>query len=400
MAASVLVRIDRGAFANAALASALAGAGLDRRDASLVTELVYGTLRMRRACDWLVERWLSRRPPPEALAALRLGAYQLAFLGTPAHAAVSSAVAATPRRWSGMVNAVLRRVAEQVAAGTGGRGEGRGEGGGEGRGEGIAWPDLATWLSYPDWIVALLEQDLGEQRARGALEAMNHPPRTPARADGYVQDLASQWVVEMLPPPPGGVVWDACAAPGGKWSALSALAALPALPALRGVGSQRGAPVVASDLRAARVRAMVRRLGGGPVVVADARNPPFRPASVGMVLVDAPCSGLGALRRRPDARWRLEPGDVDSLMALQRQLVAAAAAVLAPGGVLAYSVCTLTGAETLGLDRWAAEQLPEMEPLTTEAVGPWEPWGRGRLLLPQSAGTDGMYLLLLRKPAG
>lgn len=375
MAASVLVRIDRGAFANAALASALGASGLERRDAALVTELVYGTLRMRRACDWLLEEWLSRRPPPEAVAPLRMGAYQLAFMGTPAHAAVSSAVAATPRRWSGMVNAVLRRVAEQVGAGSGG---------GE---RGVGWPDLPTRLSYPDWIVELLEEDLGAERAHGALDAMNRPSQAPARADGYVQDLASQWVVEMLPPPPGGVVWDACAAPGGKWSALS------------GLGRQHAGPVVASDLRAARVRAMVRRLGGGPVVVADGRNPPFRSGSVGMVLVDAPCSGLGALRRRPDARWRLEPRDVDRLAQLQKQLISAAVGVLAPGGVLAYSVCTLSAAETSGVDRWMERQHPDMEPVVSEKAGPWEPWGRGRVLLPQSAGTDGMYLLLLRKPA-
>jgi 16S rRNA (cytosine967-C5)-methyltransferase len=104
------------------------------------------------------------------------------------------------------------------------------------------------------------------------------------------------------------------------------------------------------------------------------------------------------LRRRPDARWRIEPIDIDHLAALQRELVDAAVALLRPGGVLVYSVCTLTQAETLGIDAHLAERHPQLEPLESQG-DPWQPWGRGGLLLPQTEGTDGMTILRLRSPA-
>ncbi|MGH9037107.1 MAG: hypothetical protein ACRD0O_15195, partial [Acidimicrobiia bacterium] len=106
-------------------------------------------------------------------------------------------------------------------------------------------------------------------------------------------------------------------------------------------------------------------------------------------------SGLGVLRRRPESRWRLEPDDVDRAAALQRQLLAAAALALRPGGLLVYSVCTLTRAETTGIDEWAAAEFPHLEAQAPPGA-PWRSAGRGALLLPHVAGTDGMYLLLLR----
>ena len=117
------------------------------------------------------------------------------------------------------------------------------------------------------------------------------------------------------------------------------------------------------------------------------------------MLVDAPCSGLGALRRRPDARWRITPEDVDHLAGLQEQLVDAAVALLRPGGVLIYSVCTLTRAESLGIDEQLAGEHPRLVPLEPPS-DPWRPWGRGALLLPQAKGTDGMTILRLRCPDG
>jgi 16S rRNA (cytosine967-C5)-methyltransferase len=107
------------------------------------------------------------------------------------------------------------------------------------------------------------------------------------------------------------------------------------------------------------------------------------------VLVDATCSGIGVLRRRPDARWRVDADAVGRLAALQREIVESAIGLLRPGGTLVYSVCTLTEAETLGLDRWLADAHPELAQI--EPLGdPWRPHGRGALLLPQAAGTDGM----------
>ena len=113
------------------------------------------------------------------------------------------------------------------------------------------------------------------------------------------------------------------------------------------------------------------------------------------MLVDAPCSGLGVLRRRPDARWRVKPADVARLAVLQRDLLAAALPLVRPGGVLVYSVCTLTGEETRGIDGWLARTAPDAIPVPPPG-SPWQPVGRGALLLPQTEGTDGMYLLTLR----
>jgi 16S rRNA (cytosine967-C5)-methyltransferase len=130
-------------------------------------------------------------------------------------------------------------------------------------------------------------------------------------------------------------------------------------------------------------------------VVADGRALPVPPGRFDRVLLDAPCSGRGVLRRRPEARWRLGPDDPARLAVLQRELLTAAAAALRPGGLLAYSACTLTREETVEIDEWARHALPGLS--AAEPPGtPWRPLGRGALLLPQAAGTDGMYLLLLR----
>jgi 16S rRNA (cytosine967-C5)-methyltransferase len=158
-----------------------------------------------------------------------------------------------------------------------------------------------------------------------------------------------------------------------------------------------GATVIAADLHPKRA-ALITENGLRTVVVADARHPPFPHRSFDRVLVDAPCSGLGALRRRPDARWRIEPDDVDHLAVLQRELVDTAVTLVRPGGVLVYSVCTLTKAESLGIDDYLAERHPELAPLEPPGA-PWEPWGRGALLLPQTEGTDGMAIVQLGSPA-
>jgi 16S rRNA (cytosine967-C5)-methyltransferase len=114
------------------------------------------------------------------------------------------------------------------------------------------------------------------------------------------------------------------------------------------------------------------------------------------VLLDAPCSGLGVLRRRPDARWRVQPNDVRDLAALQRLLLAAAARAVKPGGRLVYAVCTLSQEETLDIDEWARTELPAFEAVTPPAA-PWRRLGRGALLLPSDAHTDGMYVLSLQR---
>lgn len=402
LAAEAVRRIDdEGAYANLLVPSLLDGSGLAERDRAFVTELAYGTTRRRRACDWLVDRYLVSPPDPSGRALLRIGAYQLVFLHTPPHAAVSATVAASPKRLRGLVNAVLRRVAD----------------GGE-----PTWPDEATRLSYPDWVLDRLTDDLGAADASAALAAMDEVVAPTTRADGYVQDRASQWVAEAVGAGPGDLVVDLCAAPGGKATFLAG----------------RGARVVAGDLRPSRVgliAANARTLGQahpstdgadhvGPEVddevgvidaggadepdadgpgrvwplVADGTAPAVRGGVVDRVLVDAPCSGLGALGRRADARWRVQPDDVGRLAELQRRLVTAALDLVGPGGTVVYSVCTLTAAETVAIDRWVEAERPEVVAEPLPADRPWRPLGRGGLVLPHDAGTDGMYALRLRVP--
>lgn len=357
-------QVDRGARANVVVPQMLNRSRLEARDRHLVTELVYGACRMQRACDWLAERYTRGRVDEEVRAALRLGTYQLGWTRIPAHAAVSATVSEVRNPGRTVVNAVLRRVADEIDRGL------------------VAWPDAATELSYPDWIVARLRSDIGAEAAVAALRQMNEPASATARADGYTQDLASQMIVEHLQPLAGaGLVADICAAPGGKATGWPA------------------ATVIAGDISLTRSRVVAAnadRLGATGVitVVADGTVPPFRGERFDLVLVDAPCSGLGVLRRRPDARWRIQPSDVDRLSALQRRLLSSAAGLVRPGGVLAYSVCTLTISETAEVDRWLAEQHPELSPLPPPSA-PWRHAGRGALLLPQTSGTDGMFLLTL-----
>jgi 16S rRNA (cytosine967-C5)-methyltransferase len=351
-----------GAYAHVALPAALNRADLDERDRAFATELVYGVTRRRRALDWVLDAFLVAAPPAPARAALRMGAYQIIELGTPAYAAVSATVSAAPRKHRALVNAVLRRVADACAP---------------------DWPDDPTRLSYPDWIVDTLADDLGRSAALAALESMNGPARPHRRQDGYVQDLSSQLVVEAIEVQAGDLVADLCAAPGGKATGLAA----------------RGATVIACDShqgRAGLLQANRRALGAASmtVVAADGRHPPLRPGRFDAVLVDAPCSGLGTLRRRPDARWRIEPSAVPRLAELQRALLDAATGLLRPGGRLVYSVCTLTAAETLAVaaDLSADDRL-ELLPAPDQ---PWSPHGGGAMLLPD-AERDGMALFRWRR---
>ena len=353
VALDALERIDAdGAYANLVVPKLLERSDLSPRDRRFVTELVYGTTRMRRACDFVVDRFLSRPPVSRVRNALRLGAYQLVFAEVPAHAAVAETVAVSPRPARGLVNAVLRRVARE--------------------GSSIEWPDDATRLSVPDWVPARLAADLGTERA-----------------DGYIQDRASQQVAAAVGAQPGELVLDACAAPGGKTTALA----------------EQGALVVAADVRPGRlglVRRNAERLAVTDqvaLVAADGRQPPWRAGGFDRVLLDAPCSGLGTLRRRPDLRWRVEERAVERLSRLQRELVTASVPLVRPGGILVYSVCTLTRAESTGIDDLVAAEHPELEPVAPPGA-PWEPWGRGAILVPQAAGTDGMCLFRYRRVEG
>jgi 16S rRNA (cytosine967-C5)-methyltransferase len=428
IAIDALVRVEEGGYAQLVLPALLGATSLSSRDRAFATDLVYGAVRSERRLDDLIDRVVTRpvkRLDPPVRAALRLGAYQL-LAGMKAYAAVGEtveALGARSPRAKGFVNANLRAISRL----------------------GPSFPlpdDPAVALSYPDWLVHRLTEAFGARDARRALSAMNEPAsmtlrpnvrvatrasleaeladddvdleagtlvaealrvrgvgdpaRLPAVAEGRAtpQDEGSQAVVEILAPAPGERVADLAAAPGGKATAIA----------------ERVGPagcVVALDLDAGRTRLVAEAadrcsLPWLHVSVADSRRPPLRTASFDRVLLDAPCSGLGVLRRRADARWRLTPEVIDECAALQRELLLAAAPLVRPGGRLVYSVCTLTPEETLDVDEFAAEHLPrftaEPSPAHLNPKGAWREHGRGALLLPHARGTDGMYVLALRAP--
>ena len=183
---------------------------------------------------------------------------------------------------------------------------------------------------------------------------------------------------------PGAVVYDLCAAPGGKATFIA--------------GANDSAIVVGSDLHEHRA-GLVRTAAEDTAttvhsVVADSTNAPYRPHSADAVLIDAPCSGLGSLRRRADARWRIKPGDIDNLAGLQFDLVSQAADLVKPDGQIVFSVCTLTDAESLAVDDRIKVELPQLEP---QPIGePWEAHGRGARLLPDAFEGDGMAVFNYR----
>ena len=438
LAIEALVRVEAGGYSNLVLPGLLRSSGLDERDRAFVTELVYGTLRAQGQTDFLLAE-ASKRPLPKldapVRAALRLATHQL-LAGVPPHAAVGPAVGAlagwksppSVRHAAGYANAVLRHVADA--------------------GPSWAFPDtddpeaVAVRTSHPRWLVDLLRRDLGAD-AEAVLASANIPPavtlrpnrlrttpdaltaelgttgaevepgslvpearlvrgagdlgRLPAVVEGRAtpQDQASQAVAIAVGARPGERILDLAAAPGGKATAMA-----------EAMGDE--GLVVAADVnpgRAARVRDAATRLGLGSVQVlaADGRHLPLRPGGdppggFDRVLLDAPCSGLGVLRRRPEARWRLDPSDIDRLAALQRELFTEAVSRTRPGGLLVYSVCTFAREETLDIDTWAAETFPGLTGLPAPGP-PWRPHGRGALLLPTAAGTDGMFLLRLQTPA-
>ena len=369
VAIAAIQRIDEdGAYANVLLPKMLVEVDMEPRDKGFATELVYGSTRQKRALDHLVDRFLIQDPPPSARAALRIGAHQLVNLGTPPHAAVSATVDASPKRFRGLVNAILRKVAAAAK-------------------DGVTFPTQAIELSYPDWIVERLTTDLGEERALAALRQMNEPATVHHRDDGYIQDPSSQLVAALVPGEPGDIVVDLCAAPGGKATALA----------------NRGMRVIAADQRLSRVGLVVDNrdrleIDDLHVVQSDGTAPPFPSARFDAVLVDAPCSGIGALRRRADARWRITAKDVTELAVLQQKILTAAADLVRPAGYLVYSVCTLTAAESIGVVESVAPRLTELgyEPLDAPE-GDWAAFGGPTHLLVPDADHDGMAIARWRQ---
>ena len=431
----------RDAYANLALPAILRRHRLHDRDAALTTELGYGTLRARGLLDAVLEACIDRpliRVEAALLDALRLGAYQLLRTRIPPHAAVDTTVelvrVEAGSRSAGFVNAVLRKVGRQDEA---------------------AWVaqlapardddplgHAAFAHAHPRWIAQAFADALGPA-ATGELDAAlaaddarplvhllarpgeitatelalatggEEAPYSPygvhlepgggdvgdleaiAEDLAVVQDEGSQLVAlalarATLHGADAGRWLDLCAGPGGKAVLLGGLAAID--------GATLDA-VEPSEHRADLVRRATKDL---PVTVhtADGRHAPLPDAAFDRVLVDAPCTGLGALRRRPEARWRRRPEDVAELAKLQRELLTAALRHVRPGGVVAYVTCSPHLTETLGVVTGVVRKHPGVEQLDAREYLPGVPElgeGPSVQLWPHRHGTDAMFLSLLRR---
>jgi 16S rRNA (cytosine967-C5)-methyltransferase len=407
---------DEGAYSNRLLPALLSRSRLDERDRAFATELAYGTLRHVPELDAAIAASSSRpvaRMTSGARAALRLGAYQLLHMRIPPHAAVGETVGTLPGRERGFVNAILRRIAEEPPEPPSDDGDtalsirsgmapwaiaelrrllppDEVPGGG---GPAPAAPAPAPLTLRVNTCRTTVEGAVDALRAAGLEPAVGavhpeclvlpggDPTKLPGWRDGWfaVQDQASAFVVETLDPRPGDRVLDACAAPGGKT----------AFAACR-VGAE--GTVVAADRhadRAALIPAALTRLGLHALVLAqDATNPALS-GSFDRVLVDAPCSGLGAARRRPELLWRPRRDALSRLARLQVAIVTASADLLRPGGRLVYSVCTFPRAETEAAADAIVRHRPDLRPLETR--GPDGSATRHRLW-PHRHGTDGMFV--------
>jgi 16S rRNA (cytosine967-C5)-methyltransferase len=372
---------EEGAYADRIFPAEADRARLDERDRRLAMRLAYGTVQRVRTLDHAMET-LAARPPgdlqPTLRAALRVGAYQLLFASAiPARAAVNETVdlakAVAGRHTSGLANAVLRRVADA----------------------GPGWVDglpPAVRHSYPDWVAQEWQAMLGQAGAEALMAAQNEPPELSVRVntlrpgpldlgvpahgdpelpealvlDGPFDVAASRQLAEgaiwpqsrgsMLParvlaPEPGMRVLDLCSAPGGKAGQLAALM------------EDRGR-LVCVERHPGRAAALERALAGqgvtcAQVAVADALE--FREVGFDRILLDPPCSGLGVLAGRPDARWRRTLEAAQEVAALQRRMLDHARGLLAPGGRLVYSVCTIRRDEGEGVVPGGRQTLPHRD---------------------------------------
>ena len=430
----MLERVETDAsFADSALETELTSRRLEPRDAALATELTYGTLRWQRYLDWILAPHSRRRLEsldPRVRVLLRMTAYQLVFLErVPAFAAVNDAVTLAPRApgVSAFVNAVLRSFARRGA---------REREPAPPRDPGEA---LATRCSFPTWIAERWVARYGRQDAESLMRALNERPPMALRAnrlrttrdalgrrladdngldcrptrlapeglvvgpggdpgdwrafvdgDFAVQDEASMLIARLLAPEPGSTVADVCAAPGTKTTHLAELM------------DNRGR-IIAFDrepARLARVDEAAARLG---ISIIDTRAgavealaPEFRDACDG-VLVDAPCSNLGVVRRNPEVKWRRQPSDLELASRRQSEILGAAATMVRPGGRLVYATCSLEPEENDAVARAFLAATPDFRvdppdhfPLPLDAGG----WLR---CLPHRHGTDGFSAVRFRR---
>ncbi|WP_199617838.1 16S rRNA (cytosine(967)-C(5))-methyltransferase RsmB [Paenibacillus alkalitolerans] len=442
LALQALLAVDtEGAYSNLALNDVLQKHRPEPKEAALATELVYGTIQRRNTLDAVLNRYINKgmeKLQPWVRSLFRLSAYQLLYLDrVPTHAAVSEAVEIAKRRGhqgiSGMVNAVLRNIVRNPGA--------------------LEPPErlspserISFVHSHPEWLVRRWIEQFGEETASRIAEANNEPPHVSVRAnvlknsrddllerfirsglearpseaspagivvkgagnmahsDWYkeglctIQDESSMLVAAVADPAPGARVLDCCAAPGGKTTHLAEL--------MGGTGT-----VVSCDIHPHKrelIETNVRRLGLANVEThtedATRLADKFPEESFDCVLLDAPCSGFGVIRRKPDIKWTKTPEDVGEIARIQSDILHSVHRLVKPGGVLVYSTCTLEAEENeRQMERFLAA-FPEFRPDASmpgtipQIVLDTCSAGEGQLrVLPHHFGSDGFFIARLRR---
>jgi 16S rRNA (cytosine967-C5)-methyltransferase len=432
---------ERNAYAHETLDAVLAQRALAPNDAALATRLAYGTIAARGTLDAAISRYLAAdvRLEPKVSDALAVGAYEVLFLRTPAHAAVSQAVELTRSvrpAAAGLANAVMRKLVASAAD--------------------FPWGDtdtddgaLARLHAHPDWLADLWIRELGRERAAAIMAADNEPaplylaalafarpaaemvaqldaegvstsPCPPpgclladnaasarrsavvASREALVVDAAAQLAAHIVRPADGRRIIEVGAGRGTKSLLIAALAR---------VAGGRAAQVVAIDSHGFKLEALERTaqlLGATEIstAIADASTPdsvlPVADGSADAVLVDAPCSGLGTLRRHPDRRWRAQPHEIDALADLGSRLLARAARLVKPGGFVVYSTCTIARRENEDVVEgflgsadgrgFSADGIAEEVPAEWRRFVTPEGWFQS---LPEPGGPDGHFIARL-----
>ncbi|MFC3843837.1 16S rRNA (cytosine(967)-C(5))-methyltransferase RsmB [Paenibacillus sp. MAH-36] len=441
-ALDVLIRVEENqSYSNLLLNQVLQKHALERADAGLATELVYGTIGRKNTIDFFLERFVSKglaKLEPWVRCLLRLSFYQLHYLDRiPDHAVVSEAVNIAKRRGhqgiSGMVNGVLRAIIRSKAE--------------------LVLPAalgdvkrIALGHSHPEWLVRRWIRQLGPELTEQICAANNEPPHVSIRAnarrrsrlelleqlqgsglsaeaselapagilvqgagnmalspgflqgDFSIQDESSMLVAEALEPRPGMTVLDCCAAPGGKTAHIAEK-------------MDDSGKIWACDLHEHKQKLIAdqaERLGLTSIqtLVMDAAklDEHFGAESFDRILLDAPCSGLGVIRRKPDLKWAKQEAEIDAISELQYAILSRVHRLLRPGGVLVYSTCTIEHAENAGMvERFLAEHRDfELEPLPAEAFASVDPAAAAAgmvQILPQQFHSDGFFIARLRKRA-
>jgi len=438
IALEVIHRVHKtGSYANLLLPKKLRESDLDRRDKAFTTELTYGTLRAKGTLDWIIQQFSKQKPdkiPDLVLDLTRMSVYQIMYMDVPDHASVNEAVLIAKKNFhpgiSKFVNGLLRTIAREK--------------------DNLPWPDKekdpARYISlkyfHPPWIVKMWIEEFGIEQTEALCEADNRPPkfvirvntlkitpekltdelkeagwqvepgmympealvakdagditRVPQFKEGqfYAQDESSMIIAHVVDPQPGETILDVAAAPGGKTTHMAQL-------------MHNKGQILSVDVNPNRVNLLkqnIQRMGAfiAQAIKADAtklKSVVKKP--VDRILCDAPCSGLGVLARRPDARWTKKPEQIEELSHLQTDILTSVADFVRPGGVLVYSVCTVTRQETkLVVERFlriredfyvgdVAPYLPE--PLRADVRD-------GMIqLLPSRHGIDGLFIARLRR---